>query len=211
MPSRRSASPSASPSGRGLAREHVRGALDEHHLAAEAANGLRHLDADRPAAEHEQPARDGLHAGHLAVGPDAVELAQARHRRDDRVGAGRHDDVLGGVADAVDLDHARPGQPAAAAQQVDAVLGEPALLAGVGVVRDHVVAPGERRRDVDLARSPPRRSRRAPPRRDAAASSTGCTPSRSTRRRPARARRARRAGRPRRARRRSARPASRRR
>ena len=90
-------------------------------------------------------------------------------------------------------------------------LGQPALLAGVGVVRDHEVAPGERRLDVDLRASPPRRARRAPPRPGAAASSTGCTPSRSTRRRPARARRARRAGRPRRARRRSARPASRRR
>ena len=28
--------------------------------------------------------------------------------------------------------------------------GQPALLAGVGVVRDHEVAPGERRLDVDL-------------------------------------------------------------
>ena len=105
---------------RGLAGEHVLGALDERHLAAEAAHGLRHLDADRPAAEHEQAARDGLHAGRLAVGPDALELAQARDRRHDRIGAGRHDDVLGGVAHAVDLDHARPGEPAAAAQQVDA-------------------------------------------------------------------------------------------
>ena len=30
------------------------------------------------------------------------------------------------------------------------LLGEPALLPGVGVVRDHEVAPGERRLDVDL-------------------------------------------------------------
>ncbi len=56
---------------RGLARQHVLGALDERHLAAEAAHGLRHLDADRAAAEHEQPPRDGLHARRLAVGPDA--------------------------------------------------------------------------------------------------------------------------------------------
>ena len=150
MPSRRSTSPSASPSGAGSRDEHVLGALDERHLAAEAANGLRHLDADRPAAEHEQPPRDGLHAGRLAVGPDALELAQARDRRHDRVGAGRDDDVLGGVAHAVDLDDADPGEPAAAAQQVDAAAREPALLARVGVVRDHEVAPGERRLDVDL-------------------------------------------------------------
>ena len=66
----------------------------------------------------------------------------------------REDDVLGGVADAVDLDHARPGEPAGAAQQVDAGVRQPALLAGVGVVGDHEVPPGERRLDVDLRASP---------------------------------------------------------
>ena len=70
--------------------------------------------------------------------------------RHDRIGAGRHDDVLGGVAHAVDLDHARPGEPAAAAQQVDPLVRQPALLPGVGVVRDHEVTPGQRRLDVDL-------------------------------------------------------------
>ena len=60
------------------------------------------------------------------------------------------DDVLGRVADAVDLHRAGAGEPAAAAQQVDAVVGEPALLAGVGVVGDHEVAPGQRGLDVDL-------------------------------------------------------------
>ena len=150
MPSRRRTSPSASPSGAGSRGEHVRGALDERDLAAEAAHGLRHLDADRSAAEDEQPARDRLHAGRLAVGPDALELAQARDRRDDRVGAAGEHDVLGGVAHAVDLDDAGPGEPAAAAQQGDPFVGQPALLAGVGVVGDHEVAPGERRLDVDL-------------------------------------------------------------
>ena len=36
---------------------------------------------------------------------------------------------------AVDLDHARPGEPPGAAQQVDALARQPALLPGVGVVR----------------------------------------------------------------------------
>src|SRR3954470_5233264 len=55
------------------------------------------------------------------------------------------------------------------------------------------------------------RARLGAPRRGAAASWTGCTPNRSTRRRAARARRSQPAGRPRRARRRSAlRPARRR-
>src|SRR5207247_9086509 len=100
--------------------QYAPGALDEGDLAAEAAHGLRHLDADRPAAQDQQAARDGLHAGHLAVGPDAVELAQARDRRNDRVGAVGEDDVLRCVSHAVDLDDAHPGRPPAAANQVDA-------------------------------------------------------------------------------------------
>ena len=140
---------------RRLARKHVLASLDEHHLAAEAAHGLRHLDADRAAAEHQQPARNLLHAGHLAVCPDALQLAQSRHRRHDRVGARGEDDVLGRVPHAVDLDDTDAGETAAAAKQVDAVIRQPALLTGVGVVRDHEVAPRERGLDVDL-RSPRR-------------------------------------------------------
>ena len=83
-----------------------------------------------------------------------------------------------------------PGEPAGAAQQVDAVVRQPALLAGVGVVGDHEVAPGQRGLDVDLGARRRLARARAPPRPGAAASWTGCTPSRSTRRRPARARRA---------------------
>ena len=130
--------------------EHVLAHVGECHLAAEATHGLGHLDADRPAAEHEQAARDGLHAGRLAVGPHAVELAQARDGRHDRIGTVRQDDVFGGVAHAIDLDHARPGEPAGAAQQLDAFARQPALLAGVGVVRDHEVTPGKHGVDVDL-------------------------------------------------------------
>ena len=58
--------------------------------------------------------------------------------------------MLRGVAYAVDLDDARPGESAAASQQVDPRAGQPVLLAGVGVVGDHEVAPGERRGDIDL-------------------------------------------------------------
>src|SRR6476620_8504170 len=42
------------------------------------------------------------------------------------------------------------GEPAGAAQEVDVVVRQPFLLAGVGVVGDHEVAPGERRLDVDF-------------------------------------------------------------
>ena len=62
-----------------------------------------------------------------------VELAQSRDRRDDRLRAVREHDVLRAVAHAVDLDHARPSEPAAAAQQLDALPRQPALLRGVRV------------------------------------------------------------------------------
>ena len=58
--------------------------------------------------------------------------------------------MLGRVARAVDLHGARPGESPAAAQQIDSIIRQPALLAGVGVVRDLEAAPGERRLDVDL-------------------------------------------------------------
>jgi hypothetical protein len=58
--------------------------------------------------------------------------------------------VPGGVPLAVDLDDAGAGQPAAAAQQPDALGLQPVLGAGVGVVRDHEVPPGQRRGDVHL-------------------------------------------------------------
>ena len=53
----------------------VLGALDDHRLAAETAHHLGQFDACGPAAEHEQAARDGLHARGLAAGP---RLRQAR-------------------------------------------------------------------------------------------------------------------------------------
>ncbi len=135
---------------RGLARQHPVGALDDHHLAAETADDLRELDPGRPAAEHEQAARHDLHAGRLAGAPDALKLSQPRDRGHEVIRAGRHDDVLGGVPDPVDLDHAGAGQPPRAPQQGDAAAGEPVLLPGVGPVRHHVVAPGQRVLNVDL-------------------------------------------------------------
>ena len=135
---------------RGLTREHMGGPLGEGHLAAEAPHGLGHLRADRPAAQNEQAARDRLHAGHLAVGPHAAEFAQARDGRNDRIRAGRQHDMPGGVACAVDLDRTGPGELAGPPQQVDSLARQPALLPGVGVVRDHEVTPGQRRRGVEL-------------------------------------------------------------
>ena len=106
MPSRRSDLAERLAERRRLAREHALGHLDDRHLAAESVNGLGHLHAGRPATEDQQPARDRLHPRRLAVAPDAVELAQARNGRHDRIGAVREHHVLGGVPHAVDFDDA---------------------------------------------------------------------------------------------------------
>jgi len=96
--------------------EQAVGALDEHSLAAEPSHDLRKLHAGWPATQHEQAARDRLHARRLAGAPYALELTQSRDRRHVRIRPRRHDDVLGGVPDTLDLDHARAGQTACAAQ-----------------------------------------------------------------------------------------------
>ena len=126
------------------------GHIDHRHLAAEPTHGLRHLHADRTATEDQQTAGNGLHGGHLAVGPNAVELAQARHGRHDRIGTVRENHMVRGMAHTVDLHDPRAREPPAAAQQLDAVIGKEALLAGVGVVGDHEVTPGKRRLDIHL-------------------------------------------------------------
>ncbi len=135
---------------RRLTGQHVLGHVDDRRLAAEPAHGLRDLDAHRPATEDQQAARERLHRRRIAAGPNAVELAQTRDRRDHRIGAVGKNHVVSGVAHAVDLDDARTREPPGAAQQVDAAIGQPALLPGVRVVGHHEVAPGKRRLDIDL-------------------------------------------------------------
>ena len=138
--------------GSGLAREKGRSAFDERDLATEAADCLRHLDTDRPATKDEHPRWHRLHPGHLPVGPDPLQAAQARDRRDQRVGTIGEDDVVGGMAHAVHVHHPGASQPSSATKQVDAVVRQPAFLPGVRVVRDHEVAPGEGCLDVDAGR-----------------------------------------------------------
>ena len=71
--------------GRGLAREHPVGALDHHHLPAESPHDLRELDARGPSAQHDQAARNGLHARRLARSPDALQLPQPGDWRHERI------------------------------------------------------------------------------------------------------------------------------
>jgi hypothetical protein len=88
------ASPSAVAQGRGLARQHAVGALDEHRLAARRPHDLRELDA----LPTRHPARAGG-AGRPSCSsprgaPRRPRAPAARDRRHDRIRAGRHDDVL---------------------------------------------------------------------------------------------------------------------
>ena len=122
------------------------GALQDHRLAAQAAHDLRALDAGWAATKHEHATRDRVSARRLARAPDALELTKPCDRRHERVGAGGHHDVLGGVADAVDFDDAGPGEPARTSQQVDTPVRQPALLPGVGVIGHHEAPPRSARR-----------------------------------------------------------------
>jgi hypothetical protein len=111
---------------------------------------LRHLDADRPSTKHEQSARHGLHPGYFTVRPNAFELAKARDGRNDRISAVGENDVVCSVAYAIHLDDPRSGKSTGAAKQVNAVVGQPAFLADVGIVGDHEIAPRKCRADVNL-------------------------------------------------------------
>ena len=88
--------------------ENVGRRFGEDDLAAQAAHSLGHFDADRAAAEYQQAPRHSFHAGHLAIGPQARELTQARDRRHDRIRACGHDDMSGGVPHPVHLHDAGP-------------------------------------------------------------------------------------------------------
>ena len=134
---------------RGFARQNVIGALDERHLRAHPAHRLRHLDADRSAAEHEHPPWYLLQPGGLAVRPDAAEPAQSVDRRDDRIRAGRHHDVGCRELVASHLDPAGPNQPPRATQEVDPHRFRPGDRARVVVVRHLEVAPLKCRPRVD--------------------------------------------------------------
>ena len=171
--------------------------------APEPAERLRHLDPDRAAAEHDQPARHALRRGGVrgcptaarrpgrAIGGQRALACRWRARR--RGGRGR---VVGAVAPPVTRTMRAPSSRPVAAQQVDAVLLEPGQLARVAPAAGHVVALGERGGDVDRPGHRLRRAGHPPGRghdvaRAGSASCSGCSPSRSTRRRPARARPAR--------------------
>ena len=89
-----------------LARNEARRALDEGRRAAEPGEALREFAADRAAADDQQP-RGALGQAPQRFRGQRRDVGEAGDRRQDRLGAGRHDDASAGQAAPVDLD--RPG------------------------------------------------------------------------------------------------------
>ena len=153
MPSARSASLSARPSG-SASRGSTRSAPSTIDRLSPNRRTTWAARRRRPAAQHEQPARNGLHARRPPRPPHPLEVDSPWTGGVDRLGRRsprRCAPRCGGRR----RPRPRPGPRAAgAAQQVDAVVSQPALLTGIGVVRNHEVAPRERRRDIDLGARP---------------------------------------------------------
>ena len=150
MPSRRSTSPSASPSG-AASRESTFAAL-----STSATSPPRRRTAWAISTPTAPPPSTSIRRG-TAFMPVTSRFVQmpSSSRRPGTGGTNGSAPLASTTCSAVCRSPSTstaptPGEPAAAAQQVDAVVLEPALLARVGVVRDHEVAPGERRLDVDL-------------------------------------------------------------
>ena len=126
-------------------------ALDQRHLGAERAVGLRQLGAEHAAAEDHDRVGDLLGGGGLAVGP-RLGLAQALDRRQQGARAAGEDHGLARLELVVaDVDALLAGEHAEAAVELDALVLEPRQLAAVVEVVDDLVAAVEHGLDVELA------------------------------------------------------------
>ena len=187
-------------------------ALHHRHGGAHAGHRLRHLDADRPGAEHKQALGHLGHGGDLAVRPHPVESRAGPRSAGSRARSPWRSRCARWRAR---CRRPPPGRgrrcvPGPRRMSIPLLFGQ-ALLAGVVVPGDHEVPPCEGLLRHRRRRSPPR-ALPAPRERPASASPGAeqglrrdAAPSRSTRRRAARAPRSPRAGRRRRGGRRSAR------
>ena len=121
------------------------------HFATQPAYGLGHFRADRPTTQYEQAPGYRLHAGHFAVASRHLPARPGPGRGDDRVGAGGQNDVAGAVWGTPSTSTTpTPASRPRPAEEVDTLVGQPSLLAGIGVVRDHEVAIGQGRLHIDL-------------------------------------------------------------
>ncbi len=124
----------------------------EHgHLRAEGLPGGGHLRAHHSPAHHGEPFGHVPGGGRLAAGPGAGPGQSGQLRQDGAAAGADGDRVPGGehvplALGAHDLDPARPGQAAVAAQDPDTDRVQPVELAVVLPVADDLVPVGEDRR-----------------------------------------------------------------
>src|SRR6185295_18340041 len=132
-----------------LADEDVAVLVEQGDAAAEAAEGLRHLAADRPAADdREAPRRFGQLEDRL-VG-QVASLGEPGDRRRDRPAAGRDHGAPEPEPLAADLDGIRTDELAVAQEDVDAEPGEPRHAVVLGDPRPQPPHPGHGEPEVAL-------------------------------------------------------------
>ena len=211
MPSRRRASPSASPSGAGS-----RGSTRSAPSTSTASPPRRRTTCAISTPADPPPSTSRRRGTAFMLVASRVPQTPSSSRSPGSGGTIGSEPVATTMCSAVWRTPSTSTTPVPASRPVPRSrsmppLRQPALLAGVGVVRHHEVPPGQRGLDVDLRARPGVARALHRLARAQQASWRGCTPSRSTRRRPALARRRRRAVRGRPAPRRSARRGRRRR
>jgi hypothetical protein len=126
------------------------GHVDDRHVRAHPAEGLRELAAHRPGPDDDQPLRHLVRGGGLAVRP-GLGIGQPRdgRNRGHRPGGDEQPPKLDDAA--VRLDGAPAGDARRAAHELDVESGQPLLLARVVQIPGHLVTVPERPLDIDRA------------------------------------------------------------
>ena len=131
-----------------LAVREVRPALDDRHLGAEPAVRLRELERHGAGADADEVARQLAHV-HQVVARHRGDLVGARDVERPRSCAGRDQRVGEADAEVARLELVRADEARRQPDEVDAPLGEQALVV-VGALFDDPSDPAHDRREVDL-------------------------------------------------------------
>lgn len=107
-----------------LAHQQARRLLDDGDAAAKLGERLRHLAADRPAAEHQQARREGAQLPQR-LGGEKCGLRETRQIGHDRLRPGGDDDRAGGDRGAIHLNAPGRGDARVPAADIDAEGGVP--------------------------------------------------------------------------------------
>jgi hypothetical protein len=110
----------------------LRPAVEQRHVRAEAREGLRHLGADRPAADHRQPSRQRGEVPQRLVGEEA-DFGETGNRRALGTRAGGDDGALEAQAEIADRDRVLGDEARVTEIDIDAQALE---ASGAVVLRD---------------------------------------------------------------------------